>query len=501
MRNFLKKADENVPLRWILLALLSLCFLLMASPYTTPLNRYYGYDSSVFLSFGKAMTHGKRLYIDLYDNKGPMIFCLNALGYLLGGRTGVFALQVVFMTFTFALLYRLGRFYGSPAAAWATVAVCAFLYCGTVGEGDMTEEWSLSFSLLPLVLGLGFMRSGRPVKEHPWLCSLIYGLCLGVQLMLRVTNAAVVAGLLLAFAVLLIKEKSWGALVKNILMVLLGAAAMIAPFVVHYRATGAYDAFIYASLLHNFRYAAGGAAEKTVLDWLYWAARVVMAPVGLVVCASLERSGKIHPGAALTVGCTGVISALVTSRGYSYKHYFLILAPAACAAFAMILGALERSEHKGKKRAGLLAALLAVMLLPYAPQAAVHAGKGILFNFAGYLDDEAASMEEIDRQITDHRDSVLGYNTRCNIYLYLDVDPCFRHCMTQDWMMRDSPFIREELDTLFRTDPPVWVVANKNDRDVERMLTEDYGYIRTAEVSYGLKPALYRCAWEAENGG
>ena len=71
MRNFLKKADENVPLRWILLALLSLCFLLMASPYTTPLNRYYGYDSSVFLSFGKAMTHGKRLYIDLSTTRAP----------------------------------------------------------------------------------------------------------------------------------------------------------------------------------------------------------------------------------------------------------------------------------------------------------------------------------------------------------------------------------------------------------------------------------------------
>ena len=63
------------------------------------------------------------------------------------------------------------------------------------------------------------------------------------------------------------------------------------------------------------------------------------------------------------------LNALVTSLGYRYKHYFLILAPAA---FAMILGALERSEYRGKKRAGLLA----VMQLRCAPQAAVHAGKG-----------------------------------------------------------------------------------------------------------------------------
>ena len=496
MRNFLKKADTSVLLRWTLLAALSLVFMLFASPYTTPLNRYYGYDSSVFLSFGKAMTHGKLPYIDLYDNKGPMIFYINALGWRLGGRNGVFALQVVFMAFTFALLYRLGRFYGSAAAAWATVAVGAFLYCGTVGEGDMTEEWSLTFSLLPLVLGLGFLRSGRPVKEHPWLCSLIYGLCLGVQLMLRVTNAAVVAGLLLAFAVLLIREKSFGALVKNVLVVLLGAGAVIAPFVIYFRSIGAYDYFIYASLLHNFRYAAGGAGAKTLGDWLYWAARISMAPVGLVVCSSLEKKGKLHPGAGLTVGCTCILSALVTSLGYSYKHYFLILTPAAAAAFAMIFGALERSEQPAKKRRALLLALLLFVLAPYAPQAAVHAGKAILFDFRGYLDRDVASMEELNSYITHDRDSVLCYNGRCQVYLYLDVDPCFRHCMTQEWMMRDSPFIREELDEMFRTCPPVWVVVVRGDREAERMMEEDYGYQRCAEVTYGLKTVLYQYVTE-----
>jgi len=496
MKSFFKKADENALLRWALLGLASLVFMLLASPYTTPLNRYYGYDSSVFLSFGKAMTHGKLPYLDLYDNKGPMIFCINALGYLLGGRNGVFALQVVFMTVTFALLYRLGRFYGSVGAAWATVAVGAFLYCGTVGEGDMTEEWSLSFSLLPLVLGLGFLRSGRPIKEHPWLCSLIYGLCLGVQLLLRVTNAAVIAGLLLAFAVLLIKEKSYGALAKNVLMVLLGAGAVIAPFVVYFRAIGAYDYFIYASLLHNFRYAAGGAEAKTAFDWFYWAVRVSMAPVGLAVCASLEKKGRLHPGAALTVGCTCVIAALAASLGYSYKHYFLILTPAVCAAFAMIFGAAERADKPPRTRRALLLALLLFVLAPYTPQAAIHAGKAILFDCMGYLDKDVASMEEINGYITHDRDRLLGYNTRCSVYLYLDVDPCFRHCMTQEWMMRDSPFIREELNELFCTDPPVWVIANRGDTEAERMLVEDYGYRKAAEVTYGLKPVLFEYVTE-----
>ena len=81
MRAFIKKLDEKTPLRMGVMLGLSLVFMLMASVYTTPLNRYYGFDSSVFMAFGKGISHGLRPYLDLYDNKGPLIFYINALGY------------------------------------------------------------------------------------------------------------------------------------------------------------------------------------------------------------------------------------------------------------------------------------------------------------------------------------------------------------------------------------------------------------------------------------
>ena len=492
MRGFIKKIDENPALRMPLLLLASFLFMLAASVYTTPLNPYYGFDSSVFMAFGKGIAHGMRPYLDLYDNKGPMIFYLNALGWLMGGRNGVFALQVLFMTGTFELIWRLARLYASPAGALWSLLVFAVLYCGTVGEGNMTEEWSLCFALLPVWMGLRYMASDRPLADHPLWYSLVYGLCLGVQLMFRVTNAAMNCGMLLAFAVLLVREKSFAALLKNMAAVLLGAAAVLVPFVVYFRAIGAYDDFVYASLLHNFRYAAGGAAEKTALDWLYWLARVSMVPVSAAVLPSLAKKGRLPRGAALSVCCMGVIGALAVSLGYSYKHYFLLLAPMILAAFAMLWGALEGSEREKKQRRALGAALLVFAAAPFIPQAAVHAGKSILFNAMGYLDKEAASMAEINTYITDNRDSVLGYNTRCRVYLYLDVDPCFRHCMTQEWMMRDSPFIAEEVDAFLRETPPVWVVTTGTDEAVEALLTGRYGYEKVAALDYGLWPALYR---------
>ena len=89
MKKLGKYLDERSLPRLGLLLCFSAVFMLFASPYTTPLNAYYGYDSAVFMSFGKGITHGLRLYLDLYDNKGPMIFYFNALGYLLGGSLDI----------------------------------------------------------------------------------------------------------------------------------------------------------------------------------------------------------------------------------------------------------------------------------------------------------------------------------------------------------------------------------------------------------------------------
>ena len=66
---------------WLAALIVSSLFLLFASVYTTPLNDYYGYDSAYYLLIGKGICQGKIPYLDLYDQKGPLVFYLNALGY------------------------------------------------------------------------------------------------------------------------------------------------------------------------------------------------------------------------------------------------------------------------------------------------------------------------------------------------------------------------------------------------------------------------------------
>ena len=174
---------------------------------------------------------------------------------------------------------------------------------------------------------------------------MIYGVCFGVNFMMRATNAAIVCGVLLAFAVLLCREKKFGALLLHIVLVLCGAALVIGPFALYFARIGAFDRFMYASFLHNFHYAAGGAAAKTAKDWLMYFARVSMVPVVIYFAVRQMKKGALPLGSALVLIYSCVFGAAVAVLGYSYKHYFLILTPALVPGFA-VCAAPWRPERK-----------------------------------------------------------------------------------------------------------------------------------------------------------
>ena len=60
------------------------------SSFLYPLNDWV--DSNCFYTMGKAMVHGKVLYRDLYEQKGPLLYMLHAVGELyrcVSDRVGV----------------------------------------------------------------------------------------------------------------------------------------------------------------------------------------------------------------------------------------------------------------------------------------------------------------------------------------------------------------------------------------------------------------------------
>ena len=314
--------------RALVLLALSAAVITVFSVYTTPISPYYGNDSAFFLLMGKGVTQGKIPYLDLYDQKGPMIFYVNALGYLLtGDRYGIFLMQIVNLTAACLIVYRLARFWLRSGASLAVVAAYLFVYVGTVQDGNMTEEWSQLFLLLPMYLSLRFLKSGASVSEHPKWYSFVYGVCFGVLLMFRVTNAAPVGGLILAYIILFCREKKVGQLFLHAAIVLW---------------VGAFDLFIYASITHNFFYATGGATARDAVGWLSIIGSVLFVPCFFAAYWPLTRCGTLDGRTYTLIGCYAAVGAVTMAFGFTYRHYFLNLAPAVVVIFAVGIDWVQR---------------------------------------------------------------------------------------------------------------------------------------------------------------
>ena len=81
------------------------------SSFLYPLNVWV--DANCFFTMGKAMFNGKVLYLDLFDQKGPLLFFIYGLASLISYKTflGVFILEVISFTIFLYYAYKLIRMY------------------------------------------------------------------------------------------------------------------------------------------------------------------------------------------------------------------------------------------------------------------------------------------------------------------------------------------------------------------------------------------------------
>jgi hypothetical protein len=93
-RGPLSKNTRNI---YIALIVYTFCLLFFCSK-MSPLYAFNEWvDVNAYFTMGKGMMNGHVLYKDLFDHKGPLLYFIYGLGYLIdkAGFTGVFLLQLL----------------------------------------------------------------------------------------------------------------------------------------------------------------------------------------------------------------------------------------------------------------------------------------------------------------------------------------------------------------------------------------------------------------------
>lgn len=475
-----------------LFLLVSAAYLLFFSAYTSPLfPKFMKYDSAVFMMVSKSILAGKKLYADIFDHKGPVLYCFETLG-MAGGRIGLFLLQTLFLWIDLILLDRMTALFlekagekGAAAGANAAkrrfvIGMALLLLAYPLANGNLTEEYSLPFIFLSFYLFLKDMRTmGDPRPVH----SYVYGICFGMLSFIRLNNAVTICAVILFWMIVLIGQKRWKTLLLHLGVGLLGIATVVVPILLYFLLRGTLYDMIYAVFLFNLRYSTGSGFLHRLTSLNIWAHLIILfAPL---VLAMLVFGGRIRDArlkAALELILVFNMVSLFLGQGYN--HYFMITVP--LEAF-MCICLVQQPEHDGENpKTGLQRAAELLIRIGFAGVAAgycILAVRIIVLNAKDYYWDDAVRNEydAVRSCLSDipdeERDAVLGYLVPGEYYLMGDVTPCFRYAILQEsWGSIEEQILEDTMQYLSSGEAK-WVMITTEEYTNQRalaILNENY---------------------------
>lgn len=235
-----------------LFSMMGVAIMLVCS-YTSPAFYFdYSPDNNAFFSVGKAMMNGKVLYRDIFEQKGPYIYLLHGLAYLVSSRSFflVYLWEVVTLVASMFLSYRIAtRILRQPQALLVGILSPAlFLYHPYYDYGDTAE-----FFALPLILSLIYLillLAERRFHVSSW-WFFAQGVFVGVEFLSKYTLLGSWIAFYLFIGVYLIKQREWATLRRVVVWSAGGFLLATVPWLLYFWLNHAMRSFLYVYFFFN----------------------------------------------------------------------------------------------------------------------------------------------------------------------------------------------------------------------------------------------------------
>ena len=245
---------------WVYLLGLFVFSIFFVVDYSTSTSFLYDYpdtsDSFIFQVLGKFWLHDSIPYRDLYDNKGPFLYAMNAIGYwFVDNQTGLLFVQIPFFFITGIITFHFLQIgFNKKYSFWLSIALLLGLSYGYNG-GNNACEYSLPFILCSFLLFYRWIdQRATNDTQHPLSCNYLYGVAIGFCMMTRPSNALVVLMIVAYVTFHCLSRKRIKELVLCIIITAAGCLTICLPFILYFTAKGCLYDFYYALIVSNMHY-------------------------------------------------------------------------------------------------------------------------------------------------------------------------------------------------------------------------------------------------------
>lgn len=226
-----------------------------------PLNPWD--DANVYMTIGNAMLHGKELYVDIFDHKGPVLFFLHEAAAVLSRHSfvGIYLMEIVCCFFyLFYSLRTMRLFSSSPFILPLTCLLGMTTYSSDFFcYGDSVEEFALPILAHCLYYMLCF------VKDHQvprWWRAFDMGIGLGLIFWMKYNLLFFYIGAILALLFIAWKHQQMKELRRIIRWVVAGLSVVtvlvLAYFAIHGTLDALWESYFVVNIFHYHGVATNG---------------------------------------------------------------------------------------------------------------------------------------------------------------------------------------------------------------------------------------------------
>ena len=277
--------------------LFSVLTLLFASPDSYLYDLWLREDSAWFFVNGKAWMNGMEPYVDFADSKGPLLFLIYGIGYLLSpyNYLGIFWLSCIVYTICFFLTYKSARiFIDHRHALLATFLMALAYFFPAIHWEVRAEDFCLPFVLLSFYafLALFYKQKELPADRQINRYAFFFGISLGATLMIKFSVTAIIGIFPLMGIIYVIREKRLTP--QTIGYGLAGLAVPTLPFLLYFLIKGTTSAFFteyFSNTLSTVSKNQGG-LQTNIFEIMYLfrnSTRLLLLLSGIFGCIYISR--------------------------------------------------------------------------------------------------------------------------------------------------------------------------------------------------------------------
>lgn len=272
-----------------------------------PMN--YWVDANAFFTVGKSMLHGLVPYLDLFEQKGPILYFVYMLGALISETSfiGIYLFEILSCSITLYYLSKIITLYLDKKYLYIVLPLFLSIILTTpyFSLGGSAEEFILPFLSISLFHFLNYLENGKISNKNLF----IDGIISGIVFLIKYNCLGFWIGYIFTIFVMKIKNKEIKSLFKDILLFLLGMIIPIVIFTIYFIINNGLKAFIDSYFITNiFLYSSNNSILVKLQNLIY---NVYNAMIGdIKICF-------------LTI--IGFVFLLFKNKTFNYKYIFLLV--------------------------------------------------------------------------------------------------------------------------------------------------------------------------------